>query len=490
MKSSVKVVKNEKKSPGQRSRITPSMKKPAVRVGSTKKSVKSSPKVPLLPVAVKAARAVKTSPPVKPRKAISLLPPAKPATKKDKLGKSAQTAPAGKTIRNRKNISSAPAKPTPRNVAAPIGAKLPATKRVLLLEDDVMFNQIISGILKEEGFEVVSVKNGIEGIRQVLAKDFDVILCDMLMPGLPGDLFYRAVERAKQGLCERFLFMSGKQNDPNTNAFIDSIEGTMLFKPFSMNELLEAVRAISKGEKPKKKVVPKAAKKPEPPPFATADNVPALSLVGDYVPVQVIDPLSSRRSLGLRLFVSVVVAILILVALTAFATGWYVDLRARVAATASEKSALEGWNAELASQLPSARSATAQAQAMELASRQNREALTTPRWTPIIRAAMNASGDGIELLNVEARDASKSSDLTEIRIRGMATGTEPRLKADRFCKAVESIMAQTFPKERVEASFKGIEDVNPQAGDPDGNRKVAFAIYATRSANAAPTPKP
>src|SRR6476620_8953382 len=66
-------------------------------------------------------------------------------------------------------------------------------KKVLLLEDDPAFKEIMTDFLKETGFEVVAVMNGVEGVHQVLASDFEVILCDMMMPTLPGDMFFRAV---------------------------------------------------------------------------------------------------------------------------------------------------------------------------------------------------------------------------------------------------------------------------------------------------------
>ena len=40
-------------------------------------------------------------------------------------------------------------------------------------------------------------ERGVEGVHEVLASEFDAILCDMQMPTLPGDMFYRAVERMR-----------------------------------------------------------------------------------------------------------------------------------------------------------------------------------------------------------------------------------------------------------------------------------------------------
>jgi DNA-binding response OmpR family regulator len=119
------------------------------------------------------------------------------------------------------------------------------SKKVLLLEDDPAFKEIMTDFLKESGFEVVAVANGVEGVHQVLASDFEVLLCDMMMPTLPGDMFYRAVERMRPHLCDRFIFMTGHRGNTKVNDFITSVSGTILTKPFHVDDLLEMIAFIN-----------------------------------------------------------------------------------------------------------------------------------------------------------------------------------------------------------------------------------------------------
>jgi CheY-like chemotaxis protein len=120
-----------------------------------------------------------------------------------------------------------------------------APKKVLLLEDDPAFKEIMTDFLKESGFEVVAVMNGVEGVHQVLASDFEVILCDMMMPTLPGDMFFRAVERMRPHLCDRFIFMTGHRGNAKVNDFIAGVQGTILTKPFHVDDLLEIIAFIN-----------------------------------------------------------------------------------------------------------------------------------------------------------------------------------------------------------------------------------------------------
>ena len=115
---------------------------------------------------------------------------------------------------------------------------------VLLLEDDPQFKEIMNEFLHSHGFNVVSVQNGVEGVHEVLAKDFEVILCDMMMPTLPGDMFFRAVERMRPHLCNRFIFMTGHRGNPKVNDFIRNVNGTLLSKPFQVDDLLEMIAFV------------------------------------------------------------------------------------------------------------------------------------------------------------------------------------------------------------------------------------------------------
>ena len=118
------------------------------------------------------------------------------------------------------------------------------TQRVLLLEDDEQFEQMLKDFLESHYYNVTAVKNGAEGVREVMSQDFTVIVCDMMMPTLPGDMFYRAVERAKPHLCQKFIFITGYKGDAKISEFIKRIDGTMLNKPFHVDDLIETINFV------------------------------------------------------------------------------------------------------------------------------------------------------------------------------------------------------------------------------------------------------
>ena len=128
--------------------------------------------------------------------------------------------------------------------AKKMAIETPAKRKILVLEDDDAFRSFLKRLLTQEGFDVIPVVNGVDGVHQILAHDFDAILCDMLMPTLPGDMFYRAVERMRPHLCRRFIFMTGQYEQSKVRDFLSNSGGTMLLKPFTIDDLREMLAFV------------------------------------------------------------------------------------------------------------------------------------------------------------------------------------------------------------------------------------------------------
>ena len=134
-----------------------------------------------------------------------------------------------------------PRSPTPSQ-AQPVTLEIKATVtgpagRILLLDDRDDFRNVLHEHLAFRGYEVISVPTGIEGLREIMKRRFDLIICDMMMPKLGGEMFYWAVTRARPGTARTFIFFTGHQNTPAINFFFERVKATVLTKPFRMAEL-------------------------------------------------------------------------------------------------------------------------------------------------------------------------------------------------------------------------------------------------------------
>jgi CheY-like chemotaxis protein len=121
-----------------------------------------------------------------------------------------------------------------------------ARQRVLLLEDDDEFREVMNDFLISRFYEVTAVRDGAEGLREILKDPFDVIVCDMMMPQVNGEMFYWAVSRIRPAARLRFLFITGFQNDPKVQSFFQRVNATVLSKPFTLDALNAALIDIAR----------------------------------------------------------------------------------------------------------------------------------------------------------------------------------------------------------------------------------------------------
>jgi CheY-like chemotaxis protein len=125
-------------------------------------------------------------------------------------------------------------------------ARMAARKKVLILDDDLVFADVTRLLLETNGYEVDLAADGVQGIKKIMDNEYGVILCDMIMPNLAGDMFYVAVERVKPHLCRRIVFVTGHHGDRKVDEFIRKVRGLVLWKPFQSHVLIETIQALEK----------------------------------------------------------------------------------------------------------------------------------------------------------------------------------------------------------------------------------------------------
>jgi CheY-like chemotaxis protein len=116
-----------------------------------------------------------------------------------------------------------------------------ATHHILVVDDDAALLEAFQEMLQMNDYRVSTATNGVEALKIVMQRDVDVIICDLMMPTMAGDMFYLAVERTKPNLCHRFIFVTGYENDPKFSPFLKKINAVVLNKPVTMTRLLDSV---------------------------------------------------------------------------------------------------------------------------------------------------------------------------------------------------------------------------------------------------------
>jgi DNA-binding response OmpR family regulator len=131
-----------------------------------------------------------------------------------------------------------------RSVSSASSATSLDIKNILLVDDDVDLAQALKGLLEARNYLVTTVSNGAEALREVMEMDYDVIVCDMMMPEMPGDMFYLAVQKTKPAMAGRFLFITGHGDNPKVDAFLKRNEGLVIYKPVKTDELVRMITLV------------------------------------------------------------------------------------------------------------------------------------------------------------------------------------------------------------------------------------------------------
>jgi signal transduction histidine kinase/CheY-like chemotaxis protein len=128
-------------------------------------------------------------------------------------------------------------------LAAPsrMDAGFPA--RVLVVDDEPAVGDLVRQALARHGCETTVLQDSNAFESCLAGASFDLVLCDLKMPGKNGLEILRQLRRLRPELARRFLLMTGNLADAGNNE--KELEGVpVLRKPFSLSQLLDAVRSV------------------------------------------------------------------------------------------------------------------------------------------------------------------------------------------------------------------------------------------------------
>ncbi len=110
---------------------------------------------------------------------------------------------------------------------------------ILILDDETNIREVLSKALDKRGYRVDAVENGEAGLRYILMKKYELILCDIRMPDFNGIDFYKIVESTNPDAAKRIIFITGDTANKATYSFIDEHHIKYLNKPFELNDVLK-----------------------------------------------------------------------------------------------------------------------------------------------------------------------------------------------------------------------------------------------------------
>jgi signal transduction histidine kinase/CheY-like chemotaxis protein len=152
--------------------------------------------------------------------------------------------------RSPRGLASSGASPEHRasDLPQPVPRSTHRGTRILVVEDEPTVARLIADVLEDEGLHVDVLLDGREALERAGREPFDLVICDMKMPGLDGQNFYQSLGRARSPLQERFLFVTGDVIAQQTHEFLERHRLPHVAKPFRVEELTEKVFSLLDGQ--------------------------------------------------------------------------------------------------------------------------------------------------------------------------------------------------------------------------------------------------
>jgi two-component system OmpR family response regulator/two-component system alkaline phosphatase synthesis response regulator PhoP len=121
---------------------------------------------------------------------------------------------------------------------------VPASPRVLIVEDEPRIRELVTLHLELEGLKCVAVADGTEGLDLARTEPFDLIVLDLMLPGLDGLTACRAIRRDSLNTDAPILMLTARREESDKVLGLESGADDYLVKPFGVRELVARARAL------------------------------------------------------------------------------------------------------------------------------------------------------------------------------------------------------------------------------------------------------
>ena len=122
-----------------------------------------------------------------------------------------------------------------------------ARPRILIIEDERGLTQVLTYNLEREGYEVLVAHDGQEGLRKAQMQLPDLVLLDLMLPGMSGFDFTRALRKSSR---VPIIMITAKDAEVDKIVGLELGADDYITKPFSVREVLARVNAVLRRAAP------------------------------------------------------------------------------------------------------------------------------------------------------------------------------------------------------------------------------------------------
>ena len=123
--------------------------------------------------------------------------------------------------------------------------------RILIAEDDADIRQLVTHTLADEGYEIATAKDGTSALDMMLANPPDLLVLDLMMPGIDGFGVLEAMQESGLKDTTKVLVLTAKGSESDWERGFELGADQYMTKPFDPDEVVDSVKdllSLSKEE--------------------------------------------------------------------------------------------------------------------------------------------------------------------------------------------------------------------------------------------------
>lgn len=117
-------------------------------------------------------------------------------------------------------------------------------KKILVIEDDPTSQKFFQLVLAKEGYDVITSPNGLEGLRKVREESLDLIILDVMLPGIDGFEICNRLRTELKKTNLPIIMMSAKAQTSDRDAALRVGANAFLSKPVDRLVLIKTISGL------------------------------------------------------------------------------------------------------------------------------------------------------------------------------------------------------------------------------------------------------
>jgi two-component system cell cycle sensor histidine kinase/response regulator CckA len=139
------------------------------------------------------------------------------------------------------------AEPAPERQSA---TSAPGGKEILVVDDEEIIIELYLQLLQALGHTIDTASTGLEALKKIESRDYDLVITDIKMPKMTGIQLYEKAVAAKPAMQRRFIFITGDMASLTSQQMDTVTDNPCLLKPVNIEKIESTIRQVLSGQSP------------------------------------------------------------------------------------------------------------------------------------------------------------------------------------------------------------------------------------------------